>query len=104
MIRLWNCALTPPAKDFVAEATRRPGQVWLIGNEPDVSEQDNVSPQCLAERYHDAYTALKRADPTAKVAMGGVVQVSPLRLKYLDQALAAHESRYGDPMPVDILK
>lgn len=102
MIRLWNCVLNPPAEVFVAEAKRRPGQTWIIGNEPDVVEQDNVTPECLADLYYQAYTALKSADPKAKVAMGGVVQASPLRLKYLDRALDYYEKQYGAPMPVDV--
>jgi Glycosyl hydrolase catalytic core len=102
MIRLGNCTLNPTVDVFTAEARRRPGQTWIIGNEPDVAEQDNITPECLADLYHDAYTALKSADPTAKVAIGGVVQASPLRLKYLDRALARYKSQYNAPMPVDI--
>jgi hypothetical protein len=102
MIRLWNCTLNPSPEVFVAEARRRPGQTWIIGNEPDVAEQDNVTPECLADLYHQAYTALKTADPTAKVAMGGVVQASSLRLAYLDRALAYYQTQYHSPMPVDI--
>lgn len=102
MIRLWNCVLNPAVEVFVAEAKRRPGQTWIIGNEPDVVEQDNVSAECVADLYHQAYTALKAADPRAKVAMGGVVQASPLRLKYLDRAVDYYQSKYQRPLPVDI--
>jgi hypothetical protein len=102
MIRLWNCVLNPAVEVFVAEAKRRPGQTWIISNEPDVVEQDNVTPECLADLYHQAYTALKAADPRAKVAMGGVVQASPLRLKYLDRTLSYYQTTYGAPLPVDI--
>jgi hypothetical protein len=102
MIRLWNCALNPPAATFVAEAARRPGQTWIIGNEPDVGEQDNVTPECLADLYHQAYTALKQIDPTAKIVMPGVVQACPLRLKYLEQTLVYYQKQYGQPLPVDI--
>lgn len=101
-IRLKDCTLNPAPAIFQAEARRRPGQTWLIGNEPDVAEQDQATPECLADLYHQAYIALKAVDPTAKVAMGGVVQVSPLRLKYLDRALAYYQSQYGSPLPVDI--
>jgi hypothetical protein len=102
MIRLGNCTLNPSVEEFTLEARRKPGQVWMIGNEPDVAEQDNVSAECVADLYHEAYTALKAADPTAKVAMGGVAQASPLRLKYLESVLDIYAGRYREPMPVDI--
>lgn len=51
MIRLWNCELNPGPEVFGPEAKRRPGQVWIIGNEPDAAEQDNVSAECVATLY-----------------------------------------------------
>lgn len=101
-IRLWNCALNPPEQVFAAEARRRPGQTWIVGNEPDAAEQDNVTPECLADLYHQAHAALKAADPTARVAVGGVVEGTPLRLKYLDRALAHYRSQFGSPLAADI--
>ncbi len=83
-------------------ALRYPGRVWIIGNEPDVIWQDDVTPERYAQVYHDFYHALKAMDPQAKVAVGGVSQSTPLRLEYLDRALRAYESRYGSRMPVDI--
>jgi hypothetical protein len=79
-----------------------PGALWLIGNEPDVKWQDNVRPDVYAQLYHDLYTLLKSRDPTCQVAIGGISQPTPLRLRYLDLILEAYQTRYGEPMPVDV--
>jgi hypothetical protein len=85
-----------------AAASSNPGSLWLIGNEPDVIWQGNATPEEYARVYHKAYVLLKDADPTSRVAIGGVSQVTPLRLRYLEAVLAAYQSAYGLPMPVDV--
>lgn len=102
MVRVSEEGYHPDAETIQAAARANPGSVWLIGNEPDVVWQDNVTPERYAEHYHDLYTLLKAADPTAVVAIGGVSQPTPLRLAYLDRVLAAYENRYDGPMPVDL--
>jgi hypothetical protein len=52
--------------------------------------------------YHDLHALLKSQDPTCQVAIGGVSQPTPLRLRYLDLILEAYQNRYGEPMPVDV--
>ena len=79
-----------------------PGRTWLIGNEPDVRWQGNATPEQYARAYHHAYTTIKAADPTAQVAIGGISQVTPLRLAYLDVVWAAYREQYSDDMPVDV--
>ncbi|MGC8826007.1 MAG: CARDB domain-containing protein [Anaerolineae bacterium] len=83
-------------------AGRNPGSLWLVGNEPDCIWQDNVWPETYAEQYHDIYSALKEADPTCQVAIGGVVQATPLRLQWLDRVWNWYRARYGETMPVDV--
>jgi hypothetical protein len=78
-----------------------PGALWLIGNEPDVPWQDNVTPEAYAAAYHDLYYLLKSLDPTCRVAIGGVSQPTPLRLRYLERILASYQAQYGEAMPVD---
>ena len=78
------------------------GQVWIIGNEPDVKWQDGVSAETYANRYHEAYTIIKNADPTAQIAIAGVTAGTDLRLRYLDNVLASYAANYGEPMPIDI--
>jgi hypothetical protein len=102
MIRLSEEGARPAGEALLGVVDALPGALWLIGNEPDVKWQDNVTPERYAELYHELYTALKGRDPTCRVAIGGVSQPTPLRLRYLDRILAAYEARYGGPMPVDV--
>ncbi len=102
MVRVRKGRLSPSTEKIAAIARAHPGQLWLIGNEPDVAWQDGVTPETYATLYHDAYQAIKQADPSAQVAIGGISQVTPLRLAYLDRVLEAYRTQYGDPMPVDV--
>ena len=93
----------PPNWDAIAaRAQRNPGSLWLIGNEQEATYQGNLTPAQYAQIYHDSYYQVKAADPTAKVAVGGVILPSPLRLQWLDRTLAEYQTRYGEPMPVDV--
>jgi len=102
VVRLRAGEMIPDAPALAVIASAHPGALWLIGNEPDVKWQDNTPPADYARLYHKAYTALKTADPQAQVAIGGVTEPSPLRLRYLDAVLAAYQQQYGGPMPVDV--
>jgi hypothetical protein len=102
MVRLKGGVLQPNAETLAAIARANPGSLWLIGNEPDVKWQDNVEPAAYARLYHQAYTAIKGADPTARVAIGGVSQPTPLRMRYLEAVLAAYREQFGAAMPVDV--
>jgi hypothetical protein len=83
-------------------AARSPGMLWLVGNEPDVIWQANATPEQYAHLYHDVYEALKEADPACQVAIGGISQVTPLRLRYLEKVMAAYVKAYEGPIPVDV--
>ena len=83
-------------------AKRQPGAVWLIGNEPDVIWQNNATPEQYVQAYHTAYTTLKAADPTSRIAIGGVTQPTPLRLQYLDRILTLYREQFGTDMPIDV--
>jgi hypothetical protein len=102
MIRLHEGKPEPGGQALLKAIDAQPGVLWLIGNEPDVKWQDNTPPDQYAELYHDLYVQLKARDPSCQVAMGGVSQPTPLRLRYLDLILQAYEKRYGQPMPVDV--
>jgi hypothetical protein len=78
------------------------GSVWMIGNEPECIWQGNNTPEQYAQAYHQLYTFIKDTDPTAQVAIGGVVQPTPLRLRWLDRVLDHYQATYGEPMPVDV--
>ena len=94
------CSGCPTWDEVRTIAQLNPGSLWLIGNEPD--RQDYVHADRYAELYHDFYTFLKAEDPTCQLAIGGVVQPTPIRLQYLDMILDAYESLYGELMPVDV--
>jgi hypothetical protein len=94
---------TPPScAGLAAYVSNNPGSWWFIGNEPDrPSYQDARTPDDYARIYHDLYLCIKAQDATAKVAPGGIVQPTPVRLQYLDMILAAYRSHYGVSLPAD---
>lgn len=81
-----------------------PGQVWLVGNEPDVANpvQDNILPSTYAHAYHDVYHFIKDLDPTAQVAIGGLSMFTPGRQQYMDIVWDTYWKAFGKAMPVDI--
>lgn len=102
LVQVVGASHQPNASSLQQIARGNPGALWLVGNEPDVIWQDNATPQEYAQVYHDVYHVLKVADPTSQVAIGGVSQVTPLRLRYLEEVLAAYQETFGQPMPVDV--
>lgn len=102
MVRVSSGRLRPDSQTLRVLAQQNPGLTWLIGNEPDVPWQDNTPPEIYAIAYYRAYHAIKSGDPTAKVAIGGISQVTPLRLQYLDRVWDFYRSLYGVEMPVDV--
>ena len=77
-----------------------PGALWLIGNEPDsIFNCSPIMPELYAELYHEFYTFIKAHDPSARVAIGAIVQPSPLRLEYLDKVLNRYRTLYGEKLP-----
>jgi hypothetical protein len=87
-------------KDTVAALP--PNTLWLIGNEIDRLTQDEITPDTYAAAYHDIYHWIKEVDPTAQVAISGLVEVTPLRLVYLDMIWDAYLSQFNRRMPVDV--
>lgn len=85
-----------------AAATANPGALWIIGNEPECPNQGNLTPQVYATRYHAAVTALRGYDASARFAIGGVVEPTPLRLRWLDDALTSYQAQFGRAMTADI--
>ncbi|RLT40453.1 MAG: hypothetical protein DWI57_08450 [Chloroflexi bacterium] len=97
----------PSLTDIAAVARASPAALWLVGNEMDrrdwhLGGQDEMLPALYATAYHDIYTAIKAADPTAQVAIGGIIQATPLRLAWLDGVWESYAQQYGAEMPVDV--
>jgi hypothetical protein len=101
MLRLRADCISPSPEAIRSTAESLPGQVWIIGNEPDVIWQDNVTPTRYAVVYHELYWLIKSFDPSALIAVGGISQATPLRLQYLDQVLLAYQERYHQLLPAD---
>ena len=102
MVRVGETGITNDTwASLTALAQENPGSFWLVGNEMDVKWQDNTTAEQYAAIYHEVYTHLKSADPTAHVGIGGVSQPTPLRMAYLDRILLAYATRYGQPLPTD---
>ena len=88
-----------------------PGSLWIVGNEPDRGPnpedctrgvQDDTYPEVYARFYHDVYAFIKQRDPSAQVAIAGLVQVTPGRLQYLDKVWQEYQNGYSSAMPVDV--
>jgi len=93
----------PTTSTLYAIMDANPGAVWLIGNEQDRRlYQDDLAPEIYARAYHYLYGLIKERDPSAKIAIGGVVQPTPLRFQYLDLVWDSYLQEYGTPIPVDI--
>lgn len=92
----------PNWASLAAVIANNPGHIWMVGNEPECVYQEPHTPAEYAQLYHDVYAFIKAQDPTALVAIGGVVQPTPLRLRWLDMVLAEYQARYGQKMPVDV--
>ena len=102
MVRVAPGCTRPTPEGAARLARQNPGLTWIIGNEPDVIWQDNLTPERYAEAYHAFLVAIRAADPSARLAVAGVSQSTALRLAYLDRVLEAYRAAYGRPMPVDV--
>lgn len=74
-----------------------PGEVWIIGNEPDRSTfQDDLTPTEYAARYYEVANYIRLLDPEAKLGFGSIVQPTPIRLCYLNRTLEALDDLSGN--------
>ncbi len=96
-------AFHPATSTLYAVIDANPGAIWLIGNEQDRRVwQDDLEPEIYARAYHHLHGLIKGRDPSAQIAIGGVVQPTPLRFQYLDLVWDAYRQEYGARMPVDV--
>jgi hypothetical protein len=65
-----------------------PGSVWIVGNEPDTTyeDQDALLPEVYADRFFELAKIIRRLDRTAQITFGTVVQPTPIRIRYLQRA------------------
>ena len=102
MIRVRDAAWPPDWGAIQNAVMLNTSAIWLIGNEPECPNQENLTPEVYAERYAQAYQGIKGWDPTARIAIGGIVEPTPLRLLWLEKAMEAYEQQQGAPMEVDV--
>lgn len=89
------------------------GNMWILGNEiergpnpgdinPKNLATDDIHAEVYVQAYHDTYNFIKSIDPTARIANAGLIQVTPMRLQYMNMVWSAYLQKYGEPMPVDV--
>jgi len=89
-------------------ATTYAGRVWLIGNEPDRLDQDNITPTQYARMYHYYYNLIKAADPSATIATAGFSHdpsagdVYTSGWRWASEVLTAYQATYSTTMPIDV--
>jgi hypothetical protein len=113
---------TPDVGTIQAVAQANPGSLWAIGNEMDAVDfdgcvdydadnqclrtiplgQDEMTPETYAHAYHELYAVIKTVDPSARVAIGGLIQATPSSLGWLTTAWNSYRKRYHADMPVDV--
>ncbi|CAN5455872.1 hypothetical protein BH10CHL1_BH10CHL1_06250 [soil metagenome] len=113
---------TPDVATIQAVAQANPGSLWAIGNEMDALDfdgcveydidgrclrtiqlgQDEMTPETYARAYHDLYAIIKKVDPKARVAIGGLIQATPSSIGWLTTAWNSYRKRYNSDMPVDV--
>jgi len=105
-VQLLNVRTWPPDWTAVERAVKAPvnrNAIWIIGNEPEgVYNQGNRTPAEYAHIYHEAYTNIKSWNQDAYIAIGGVIEPTPLRLRWIEETMAAYQTLYGVPMEVDV--
>jgi hypothetical protein len=81
------------APTFEAVAAKHPEWIWIIGNEPDVADQDDMSPLAYAEFFGYVAMALSNAlrtrDPRAVPRLVFCQVSSPVRKRHCEQAYFA---------------
>ena len=99
--------VSPSLATIAGIAASQTGALWLIGNEIERRDwpngkQDEITPELYATAFHEIQAAIKAADPTARIAIGGVILGTPLRLKYLDRVWNSYLAQFGYSMGNDI--
>lgn len=100
-----------PAADLAAAARGRPGSAWLIGNEPNVPGQDDVSPEAYADTFNYYVTTIRAADPTAVIVGPEMLNFSftcegcggfTAGAAWVEGFRKAYLSNYGGEPPIDV--
>jgi hypothetical protein len=88
VLRLRDDLYASTLANLPAWVAANPGGVWVVGNEPDTTyeNQDALLAEVYADRYYELATIIRHLDRTAQIAFGTVVQPTPIRIRYLQRA------------------
>lgn len=99
------------AADLRAAASAQPGAYWIIGNEPNVPGQDDLTPDAYAEALRYYVRTVRQADPTARFVGPEVLNMDATCTgcagftsgrQWLDGFRAVYQERYGEAPPFDV--
>jgi len=84
-----------------------PGKIWIIGNEPNITPQDGISPAQYARMFKKYCDFILARDPSARFAVAGLAgdaSVSGFNSNkdWWNQALSQYKTQFGADMPIDI--
>lgn len=85
-----------------------PGKVWIIGNEPNLSTQDDLTQEEYAAMYATYYDFITPLDPTARFAVGAVSSDAvtghvDMAIDWWQNVIAIYKANTGAAtMPVDV--
>ncbi len=94
-----------------SRAAARPSSYWLVGNEPNVPGQDDISPEAYAVAFAQIVGAIKDGDPEARIVAPNVLNWEETCLacpgitrgrEWADRFLSAYQRMYGGPPPIDV--
>lgn len=101
----------PTDNEILASAKARPGSYWIIGNEPNVPGQDEVSPAKYAEEFQRIRATIKEADSSAKIVAPEVLNFNTTCVgcsgftsgrQWLEEFRASYKEKYGQEPPIDV--
>jgi|GEM_PF-5808953 len=71
-----------------------PGRYWLIGNEPEIGDQDGIQEECAYQRYKEGMELVRSIDPGAQFIVGGW-HLNPERRELNEYGLAPLKDEPG---------
>ncbi|MSQ15791.1 MAG: hypothetical protein EXR50_08015 [Dehalococcoidia bacterium] len=101
----------PSDKNIVASAQARPGSYWIIGNEPNVPGQDEITPEGYADAFQKLRTKIKEADPSAQIVAPEILNFNTTCVacsgfdsgkQWLEDFRTSYKNKYGGEPPIDV--
>ncbi len=101
----------PSDKDIMASAQARPGSYWIIGNEPNVPGQDEITPEEYADAFQKLRTKIKEVDPSARIVAPEILNFNTTCVacsgfdsgkQWLEDFRTSYRNKYGLEPPIDV--